>query len=244
MKRIFTTALVALAAVFGIVAISGPATAVAPVAVTSQAVASQKLTIQGMADGSLVNKATGVPLSADHYAGSHTPWLANSAGTPYRFNSQFICAQNNIGTLWNISAATGAFESGVNTYVINYRFPAWGDNPCSNAYSDSQIIMYGTFQANNSVCYEVYTSATNGRYNQHVTVAMNASAYSQPSCRSSSQQLNMNISNATGNALALANFYNATGWQASIMNSDNEDIYNFAGGDDRTSLCKLLKICS
>lgn len=236
MKKLIVTALLALSLALGIGA--------TVVLTEADAAPATTVKIVGKADGSQILQVNGVPMSVDHYAGSHTPWISGSNGGPKRFNSQYICAQNNIGTLWNISGATNAFESGINTYVINYRFPAWGDQPCSVGYVDSQQIQYGTFNEASSTCYEVYTSSVNGRYNEHVTVALNASSQSYSACRSTAQKLNNNVSQATGNALGLANFTSSTSWSASIMNGYYENVYNFAGGDDRTSLCKLLGICS
>lgn len=190
-----------------------------------------KREIVGYADGSVsVNGAPSTLLA-------HTPW------TGKRFNSQYVCAQNNIGSLWAIQQATGAFESGTNTYVIGYRRPSYGDQPCSADYADSQIILYGTYQANDTSCYIVSQSSINGRYNAHVTVAMNASAYSNSACRAQTQRRNNSISQATGNALGLANFQSAGSYTASVMNDYYDSAYNFAGGDDRTSLCVLLGIC-
>lgn len=191
-------------------------------------------TISGMADGSV--KLNGVPMSADKVT-AHTPW------TGKRFNSQYVCGQNNIGTTWNINQAMSAFESGLNSYVLNYRFPAWGDQPCSTSYSASQVIQYGTYNNADGTCYSVNATSSNGRYVSNVVVGFNLNAAVFSVCRADTQSRNNVASQATGNALGLANFSSTTSYTASVMNNHFDNVYNFAGGDDRTSLCKLLGIC-
>ena len=126
----------------------------------------EAIELVGMPGGVVKAKVNGVPLLADKVT-AHTPW------TGKRFNSQYVCAQNNIGTTWNLSAATSAFESGLNTYVINYRFPAYGDQQCNVSYTPSQIILYGTYNSTNGSCYQVNATSSNGRYASYVSIGFN-----------------------------------------------------------------------
>ncbi len=169
---------------------------------------------------------------------AHTPW------TGLRFNSQYVCAQNNIGTAWNLSAAISAFESGTNSYVINYRFPAYGDQPCNVSYSPSQIILYGTYSSTDGSCYRVNRVSANGRYTTYVSIGFNINSSVTSVCRGDAQRRNNVASQSTGNALGLANFSSSTSYTASIMNDHFDNVYNYAGAHDRTSLCQLLRICS
>lgn len=245
MKRTILAALVPLAAMFSIVGLMVPAQALVPAATTvvsAQAADPQPpkvhTQIMGMADGSKVYKVDGKVVAAPTaVTASHTPWTGKS------FNSQYVCVQNNIGTTWPIDTADNYFESGVKTLIFNDRFPAWGDASCiSSGYVEGQILMIGTMQQSNTVCYIFNGTSVNGKYID-LSLAMNASSYSYSACRNTQQKLNNNISQGIGNAAGLANFISSTSWAGSIENGWYEDSYSFAGGDDRTSLCYLMKKC-
>lgn len=238
MRKFLFSLVAGSAFVVGLTAIPAVAQQDSSTLAHKQAVAAQtqNFEIVGKADGSVVAKVNGVPMAADTVT-AHTPW------TGKRFNSQYVCAQNNIGTAWNLSAATSAFESGLNSYVINYRFPAYGDQPCNVSYSASQIILYGTYNSANGTCYSVNASSVNGRYTSYVSIGFNLNSSVQSICRGDAQRRNNVASQSTGNALGLANFSSSSSYTASIMNDYFDDVYSFAGADDRTSICQMLGIC-
>lgn len=214
MKKRLVAALVAM---LSVVVVATPATAAQ----------TQHVRVVGRTDGSQVVYVNGVE---------------STTGTPVtgkRFNSPYICAQNNIGLTWNIQQADAAFESGVNTVIINYRYPGWGDQNCNVNYDGSQIMAYGTYNAADHACYTVDMTSLNGRYVKPVVIAMNVSSL-YPGCRNTAQHRNNNISTATGGALGLALFSSCGNWTQSIMNGCYEDSYNFAGADDRNTLAGVV----
>jgi hypothetical protein len=171
----------------------------------------------------------GTPLDPIEADGTHTNW------TGYRFNSAYACVQNNIGTTWSIDLADNYLESGTATMILNDRFPAWGDQPCSVGYTDSQIILVGTYNEASTKCWHISGTSSAGRYTGHVTVAMNVSATSAV-CRDTAQHRNYYISTALSHAVGLAQFLQCGAWTSSVNNLCYKDSYNFAGTDDRNSL--------
>lgn len=185
----------------------------------------------------------GLGVSMPAQAAESSASVSQSAQLAYhytgkRFNSRYICVQNNIGQLWNIDGADNWFESGVNTVILNDRFPAWGDPACSVHYVGSQIITVGTYNDGSSNCFEVNAYSLNGKYTQPVGIGMNVSAASA-GCRDTAQHRNNNISEALGSALGLALFTDYFNFTACIMNEYYSNLYNYAGTDDRNALYYL-----
>lgn len=158
-----------------------------------------------------------------------TPW------TGYRFNSRYLCVQNNIGSTWDIVSATNAFESGYVTVVAENRGPS---SQCNTTYLNEQIVALGTYSAADGQCWDVSFSSLNGRYTNVVVIGMNLHS-TVANCRDTLQHRNNSVSTALGTAFGLAEFYSATSFPSSIMNTKFANTYNFAGTDDRNSLYAL-----
>lgn len=204
-----------IAAVFAAVALGvAGLSAVAP----AQADTSQQAVASQVAAPQVAEKVLG------------TPW------TGKKFSSRYICVQNNIGSTWDIAAASTAFESGSNTVVVENRGP--GGTPCSSSYLSYQILNVGTYNTASAVCWNFSGPSVGGVYNGTATLAMNVNAVANV-CRDTAQHRNNNISTGLGTAFGLAEFYSSTAYQASIMNTKFANSYNFAGADDRNSLFDL-----
>lgn len=172
-------------------------------------------------------------------AGALSAYAISVPWTGKRFNTRYICVQNNIGSTWAIDTADNYFESGSNTVVVYDQALNEGDPGCSQFYYDSQIIVMGTYNSASQDCFSVVLPPTaNGRYQSHVIIAMNVSAASAV-CRSDSQAKNNSVSQALGVAFGLQIFNDSVNLQSSIMNLKNQYKYNFAGVDDRNSLSNL-----
>lgn len=178
----------------------------------------------------------GISSAAHASVSSGTPW------TGYKFADDWICAQNDIGTTWNIEAASTAFEAGIvggdPTTVNLTHYGPGGDFRCTDHYSSTQTLAFEVYSANDGRCWQMSYTQFGGQYTGQVTVWMNNSA-STYWCRDTAQNRNNVISRAIGTALGLLQFYSDVSWQSSIMNTKFANLYNFAGTDDRNSLYGL-----
>ncbi len=182
-----------------------------------------------------------VATEADATPAVTTSQTAVSSGTPwglYKFAWAHICVENNIGTLWDWTSASNAFESGSATVIVANRNPG---QSCSD-YDVSQRIRLEVFSDPNQSCWLMsYHVDGSNRYDGTVTIWMNISSAQYSTCRPDDQRRDNVASRALGTAFGLANFYSDTAWQASIMNAKFSWTYHFAGVDDRNSLWELYK---
>jgi hypothetical protein len=205
-------------ALSGLIVAVGPAEAVAPVSVTSQAIMPQAPVAAQTAQS-----CTWEPDGKCYwYSGYHF-------GTG---NAVALCAQNNIGVYWNIVTADNAFE--IPAISIDNRQINVNTSCSASGYAVNRIYTLTTYSDNDGACAKVTGDNNGGQWTQNVVIWMNLTAPS--SCNNTLQHRNNTISNAIGLVLGLVPFTSSTNLTAAVMNRYFANSYNYAGYDDRNAL--------